>query len=117
MRVALMAVVAAVAMAIAGGCATEKARVEKEDKISAARLDGKFRHDDPIVQMLTEEQRSALDRQGMLAERTEGDELADADGSADDAGKSDMDTAGDVMMSVLTVGITLGMMAAPYLLF
>ena len=26
-------------------------------------------------------------------------------------------TAGDVMMSVLSVSITLGMMAAPYLLF
>jgi len=31
--------------------------------------------------------------------------------------QSGMDAAGDVMMSVLSVSITLGMMAAPYLLF
>ena len=116
MRIALMAVVAAFAMTVAGGCAAEKQRVEKDNKISAARLDGKFRHDDPIVQMLTDDQRAALGRQGMLAEGIE-DEPADGDVAAEDSEQSNMDTAGDIAMSVLTVGVTLGMMAAPYLLF
>jgi hypothetical protein len=41
----------------------------------------------------------------------------DADPTTDGEEKSTADKAGDVMMSVLTVGVTLGMMAAPYLLF
>ena len=106
------------ALAMAGGCAAEKQRVEKEEKISAARIGGKFRHDDPLVQMLSPEERGALDRAGMMAPVPEGEELADADeaGASEDE-KSSMDTAGDVMMSVLSVSVTLGMMAAPYLLF
>jgi hypothetical protein len=66
-------------------------------------------------------------KQGMLAEADEGSDL-DGDGIADiDVNaaadekaaeeQSNMDAAGDVMMSVLSVGVTLGMMAAPYLLF
>jgi hypothetical protein len=121
MRTALVAVGLAVMMA--GGCAAEKNRAEKEEKISAARLGGKFRHDDPLVKMLSPDERAALDRAGMLAPRPEGEELAgdpdsmDADPTTDGEEKSTADKAGDVMMSVLSVGVTLGMMAAPYLLF
>jgi hypothetical protein len=118
MRAAMVAVVLALAMA--GGCAAEqKAKVEKEEKISAARLGGKFRHDDPLVQMLSPEERGALDRAGMMAEIPEGEELADADGAApsDEDEKTGMDQAGGVMMSVLSVVIPLGMAVAPYLLF
>ena len=120
MRMAMVAVV--LALAVAGGCAAEKKRVEQEDRISAARLGGKFRHDDPLVKMLSPEERVALDRAGMLAPVPEGEELGEGEdgagmASADDEEKSTADQAGDVMMSVLTVGITLGMMAAPYLLF
>ncbi len=119
MRSALL--VAMVAAAVLGGCAAEKQRVEKEDKISAARLTGKFRHDDPLVVMLSAPERAALERAGMMEPRPEGAD--DATGEGDDAAadehadKSNMDAAGDVMMSVLSVGISLGMMAAPYLLF
>jgi hypothetical protein len=124
MRLAAMVVAAAMVMAI-GGCmaAAEKERVEKEEKISAARLGGKFRHDDPIVKMLSDDERSALSRAGMMEPRQEGEELGEGEGeggeetAAADEEKSDMDKAGDVMMSVLSVTVTLGMMAAPYLLF
>jgi hypothetical protein len=123
MRLAAMVVAAAVTVAI-GGCVTaaEKKRVEQEDKISAARLGGKFRHDDPIVQMLSADERGALANAGMLEPREEGaDELGDGSGDGEqadaDADKSGMDKAGDVMVAVLAVVVPLGMAVAPYLLF
>lgn len=122
MRMAPVAVVV-LAMIMVGGCAAEQIKAEKEERISAARLSGKFRHDDPLVKMLSPEERAALDRAGMLAPRPEGEELAgdpdsmDEAATTDDEEKSTADKAGDVMMSVLSVGVTLGMMAAPYLLF
>jgi hypothetical protein len=124
MRLAAMLVAVAVAGAI-GGCVTaaEKKRVEQDDKISASRLSGKFRHDDPIVQMLSADERGALANAGMMEPREEGaDELGDG-GSGDgeqadaDADKSGMDKAGDVMVAVLAVVVPLGMAVAPYLLF
>ncbi len=121
MRTALAVVAMAVALAAIGGCAAEKQRAAQAERLSAARLDGKFQHDDPLVMMLTPEQRAAMAKQGMLADASENEDL-DGDGVADvDAAvaeeQSGMDSAGDVMMSVLSVSITLGMMAAPYLLF
>jgi hypothetical protein len=121
MRIALMAVV--VAVAVVAGCAAEKQRVEREEKISAARLGGKFHYDDPLVAMLTPSEREALVRAGMMDERPEGEPAYGEDqGEGDetastDEEKSTMDKAGDMMMSVLAVSVTLGMMAAPYLLF
>ena len=123
MRTALAVVAMAVALVAIGGCAAEKQRTVKEERLSAARLDGKFQHDDPLVMMLTPEQRAAMAKQGMLADADEtedldGDGVPDVDAAALEAEeKSGMDAAGDVMMSVLSVSITLGMMAAPYLLF
>ena len=121
MRTALAVVAMAVALVAIGGCAAEKQRAAQAERLSAARLDGKFQHDDPLVMMLTPEQRAAMAKQGMLADASENEDL-DGDGVADvDAAvaeeQSGMDAAGDVMMSVLSVSITLGMMAAPYLLF
>ncbi len=121
MRTALAVVAMAVALVAIGGCAAEKQRAAQAERLSAARLDGKFQHDDPLVMMLTPEQRAAMAKQGMLADASENEDL-DGDGVADaDAAvaeeQSSMDSAGDVMMSVLSVSITLGMMAAPYLLF
>ena len=109
---------------VAAGCSAEKVRAAKAERLSAARLDGKFQQDDPLIMMLTPEQRTAMMKQGMLANADEGADL-DGDGIADvdaEAVKADeeqygMETAGDVMMSVLSVSVTLGMMAAPYLLF
>ena len=121
-----MVVVMVVALAVvtAGGCMsmTEQKRLEKEEKISATRLSGKFRHDDPLVAMLGPSERDALDRAGMLEPMTE-EELAEADALAEgkdpngEEEKSFQDQAGEVLMSVLSVSVTLGMMAAPYLLF
>ena len=125
MRMALVAVV--LAMAVAGGCAADKKRVEHDDKITAARLGGKFRHDDPLVKMLSPSERDALGRAGMLQASPEPE--LDADGNpiladdetgeepTDDEEHSAADTASGVMMSVLAVIIPLGMAAAPYLLF
>ena len=127
MRTALAVAVVAVAFMVAAGCSAEKVRAAKEERLSAARLDGKFQQDDPLVMMLTPEQRTAMMKQGMLADAKEGsdldgDNIADIDVDAVEDEKaaeeqSGMDAAGDVMMSVLSVSITLGMMAAPYLLF
>lgn len=121
MRTALAVVAMAVALVAIGGCAAEKQRAAQAERLSAARLDGKFQHDDPLVMMLTPEQRAAMAKQGMLADASENEDL-DGDGVADvDAAvaeeQSGMDAAGDIAMSVLSVSITLGMMAAPYLLF
>lgn len=127
MRTALAVAVVAVAFMVAAGCSAEKVRAAKAERLSAARLDGKFQQDDPLIMMLSPEQRTAMMKQGMLAEAAEGSDL-DGDGIADvDVNaaedekvaeeQSNMDAAGDVMMSVLSVSITLGMMAAPYLLF
>ena len=116
MRSAMVMVVVALTLA---GCAAEKPHVDKEEKISAARLGGKFRHDDPLVQMLSPEERGALDHAGMMAEIPEGEELADADGETpcDEEPKTGMEQAGGVMLSVLSVVVPLGMAVAPYLLF
>lgn len=117
MRFTLVAVAVAMVMAAAGGCTTaiEKERLEKDERISAARLGGKFHHEDPLVQMLSSSERDALVRSGMMAPIPEGEELAEGD--LGDEERSTADKAGDVMMSVLAVSVTLGMMAAPYLLF
>jgi hypothetical protein len=118
-----MAPVAVVLAMMMAGCAAEQIKAEKEERISAARLSGKFQHDDPLVKMLSPEERGALDRAGMLAPRPEGEELAgdpdsmDEAATFDDEEKSTSEKAGDVLMSVLSVSVTLGMMAAPYLLF
>jgi hypothetical protein len=128
MRLALVAAAVTVATVVAGGCATDKKRVEREKAFSAARLDGRFEYDDPLVLMLSPSERQAMANAGMLDVPEDGDlegAVAAAEAAADDDGdgesdveaKSGMDKAGDVMMSVLTVSITLGMMAAPYLLF
>ncbi len=119
-------VVAAAIVVMADGCAEDQKRIEREKQFSAARISGKFRVDDPLVRMLSPDERQAMVRQGMLDMPEDGDlegavaaaEDTDGDGTPDeDAEKSDMDKAGDVMMSVLTVSVTLGMMVAPYLLF
>ena len=125
MRFAWLAVVAAVVL-MADGCAEDQKRIEREKQFSAARINGKFRVDDPLVRMLSPDERQAMVRQGMLDVPEDGDvegavaaaEDEDGDGEPDSLEeKSDMDKAGDVMMSVLSVSITLGMMVAPYLLF
>jgi hypothetical protein len=124
MRIALVAVVVAMAMAV-GCAATEKQRADadKEEKISAARLSGKFRQDDPLVVMLSPNERGALERAGMLEEPGESDaDAADGDGegangSDPDAEKTTLENVGGATLAVLSVLVPLGMAVAPYLLF
>jgi hypothetical protein len=127
MRRAAMVAVAVVVVAMAVGCAaTEKQRLEAEheEKISAARMSGKLRNDDPLVVMLSPDERAALGRADMLEEPAEGDVAAAADPNADpdevDADgkpRTTADKAGDVMIAVMSVVVPLGMAIAPYFLF
>jgi hypothetical protein len=118
-------VVVAVGVALlVGACgAMDEKRAKRDHEFSAGRLDGKFGSDDAIVHMLSPEERNALDHAGLMAEPLPPDEAdaaaagADDDTDIDGRPKTKAQKAGDVMMSVLTVGVTLGMMAAPYLLF
>ena len=96
---------------------------EADQAFSAGRLDGKFGHHDPLLAMLSPEERGALERAGLMAD--DGINPASDEFGADEGGggalgeepKSGMQKTGDVMMSILTVGVTVGMMVAPYLLF
>ena len=128
MRMALVAVV--LAMVGAGGCAADNKKAIHEEQISAARLSGKFRHDDPLVAMLSPTERAALDRAGMMQAKpapefdadgneivVAGDETGDETGDDTDAEKSTADKAGDVMLAMLSVIVPIGMAVAPYLLF
>jgi hypothetical protein len=113
-------VVVGLALAL-GGCAAEEQREKDEKAFAATRLNGKFRESDPIVQMLSPNERAAMANQGLIDDSEpelgpDGEPL-DAELADGKPPKSKMDKAGDAMMSVLTVGVTLGMMAAPYLLF
>ena len=122
-----------VGLVLASACGMEKeqaAKEEREQHISAARLNGKFDRRDPVVAWLSDDERSALERAGMMdpkpeaelasaGEGGEGDDADDPDDPDDPLGghKTKEEKAEDMMMSVLTVGITVGMMVAPYLLF
>ncbi len=123
-----MVAVAAVIVTMALGCAaTEKQRLEAEheEKISAARMSGKLRHDDPLVVMLSPDEREALGRAGMLEAPVDGDVAADpADPNgdpdqvdADGKPRTTADKAGDVAIAVMSVLVPLGMAVAPYFLF
>jgi len=105
----------------AGACGTEKSRPKDDDgNFSAAQLGGRYKPDDPIVQMLSPEQRQALRDADMMQEPDPDatDELGDDQAAAD--GEEESTTGEKVagsMMSLLAVGISLGVMVAPYLLF
>ena len=115
----LLAAVVVMAIGMVGACGLDDAHKKDDKEFSAARLDGKFGSNDPIVQMLSPQEREALDRAGLMAaeDPPELDENGNPIAPTDEDSRSKMDKAGDVMMSLLTVGVTLGMMAAPYLLF
>jgi hypothetical protein len=124
----MVVLAAGLALLMGSACGLDQERAKKkDDDFSASRLDGKFGANDPIVQMLSPEERSALGNAGLMADGDvpSGDPDAEnGDGTDGDNGtnafgqpKTTGDKIGDAMMSMLTVGLTLGMMAAPYLLF
>lgn len=118
MRTAMLAAAMAVAITV-WGCATEKPRPERDDFMSASTLGVPS---DSLLRHLTPEERAALDRVGMTdkikAEEAMGDPEPDADLEAPDAEhESGADRAGKMGVAVLQVGITLGMLAAPFFLF
>ena len=120
----MLLLVAVLAVLAADGCGMEKDRERlREERFSAARLSGSYKADDPMVQMLSPGEREAMVRAGMmepeeldgamdLAEGEDGDDEGEDEGE-----KTTSEKAGDAVMSMLVVGVTLGMMAAPYLLF
>jgi hypothetical protein len=124
MRMLLLAAVVAVMVAEGCGLGAEKERQRvRDEEFSAARMNGRFKADDPLVQMLSGSEREAMVRAGMMeeselddAERFAEGEDGEEDGEGDDE-KTTSQKAGDAVMSFLVVGVTLGMMAAPYLLF
>lgn len=114
-RVALVSgVVGAVALL---GCAAEQARVDQRRRdLSAAALGTPS---PSLLSTLTPEERAALDRFGMAGASQpdeEGEEPVD-DGGGEEGGERASETAGKVGVAVLQVGLTLGMLAAPFFLF
>ncbi len=113
----VVAVVLALGMA---GCAMDQEKIAKDEEITAARLNGRYSQDDPILQMLSPEERQALRQAGMMQEELPGGDLTEIDGAApqaDDDQPTFAQKAQGTMVSVLQVGVTLGMMVAPFLLF
>ena len=118
----LVVVVVGMALLASAACGIEEKRAKRSEEFSAARLDGKFGADDPIIQMLSPQERAALDDAGLMGEPLPPPDPAEvaADGQKigfDGKPQSTSDQVGDAVMSVLSVGFTIGMMAAPYLLF
>lgn len=109
-----LSVVGAVALV---GCAAEQARVDQRRRdLSAAALGTPS---PSLLSALTAEERAALDRVGM-AGPSQGDE--EPEDPVDDIGGDEgeeraSETAGKIGVAVLQVGLTLGMLAAPFFLF
>ena len=122
MRRVVVAVV--LGLLVAGGCAAtaDKKKAEREDRLSASKIGGKFQRDDPLVQMLSPEERVALDRAGMLAPGDDeigpdGEPIASDETSEEADEGSAANKAGGIALSVLSVVLPIGMAVAPYLLF
>lgn len=122
----MMLSVMGVALLVAGACAPERNRVadlDADDGISAERLGGGIEGQGSIVHLLSPEERVALDRAGLIRHKDEQTALADVEGIDDEVveeGEDEGVTSAEVtgtMMSLLAVGISLGVMVAPYLLF
>ncbi len=101
-------------------CAAEQARVEQRRRdLSAAALGTPSRS---LLAQLTPEERVALERAGMggpAASSEEPDAPIDdpSDPEAPEEPERATETAGKVGVAVLQVGLTLGMLAAPFFLF
>jgi hypothetical protein len=125
MRTAVTAV-AIYALLLVGGCGMMEQNKPEEQVDADLTADdlgtGDFSADDDIIKMLPAEQREALEQSGMIrpakhADAADGDGADDGDLGADHDGDSTSKKVGGTMMSILAVGFSLGIMAAPYLLF
>lgn len=124
---AVRAVVVALAVVVVVACSEKKTRLNTADDFSAARLGAPS---PSLLQYLSPEERDALDR---IDDRVDadpasigesalhpGDEGYGADDGlgVDENGEETMtDKATKASVSLLSVGITLGALAAPFLLF
>jgi hypothetical protein len=127
----VVTVAAVCALLCVGACGTERNRPEEQvdADVTAEDLgDGGLAADDDIVQMLSPDQRAALEQNGMIraaeaadpsdTDTANADEAGDEDGAdADHKNESTSKKVGGAMMSLLAVGFSIGVMAAPYLLF
>lgn len=124
---AVRAVVVALAVVVVVACSEKKTRLNTADDFSAARLGAPS---PSLLQYLSPEERDALDRiddrvdadPASLGESAlhPGDEGYGADDGlgVDENGEETMtDKATKASVSLLSVGITLGALAAPFLLF
>ena len=114
----------AVAALVGGACGMEKERAKDDAAFSAEHL-GDPDDEESIADLLSPEQREALERSGMKT----GPQLADDDelphhrkaAGEDEQPKGRLertsDTAGKLGVALLSVGVTLGALAAPFFLF
>ena len=112
----------AVAALVGGACGMEKERAKQDAAFSAEHL-GDLDDEDSIVDLLSPEQREAVERSGIKT----GPQLADDDEELSPRGKPAAtdeqpkggieDTAGKLGVALLSVGVTLGALAAPFFLF
>ena len=116
---AIGAGVVVAAVVLAGACSTEQER--PKSPFSAGRLDDS--DDETIADLLSPDERKALERSGVQVgqHHDEGGELGSTDEPTKDEPKSSFDRsadkAGKLGVALLSVGVTLGALAAPFFLF
>jgi hypothetical protein len=124
-RVAVVGVGAVVGafLVVVGGCSTSlwKSDFDRENlpEISAADL-GVPERPTPAYRHLSPEEIEALERAGIATHYPDDRAVGDPDAEEDPEGfpgETDEDKTGKAIVSVLTVGVTLGALAAPFFMF
>lgn len=122
-RLAVVAV--GVVLALMGGCSSTSQMFSSDfdrenlPEISAADL-GVPERPTPAYQHLTPEERDAMDRAGIATHYPDTNAVGDAAAEADDEGfrgENGEDKTGKAIVSILSVGVTLGALAAPFFMF
>jgi hypothetical protein len=110
-------------LVVVGGCSAKwlQSDYDRENlpEISAADL-GVPDRPTPAYPHLSPEEIEALERAGIATHYPDDRAVGDPDAEVDDegfAGETGEDKTGKAIMSVLTVGVTLGALAAPFFMF
>jgi hypothetical protein len=113
----------AVAALVGGACGMEKEHAKHDAAFSAEHL-GDADEDDSFAALLSPEEREAVERSGMTKDpHPDDDEQSPQPNHAatDEQPKGNFernaDTAGKLGVALLSVGVTLGAIAAPFFLF